>query len=90
MLWQLLPNNTSKVKLYDSILWFYSILNVFKVRFDKFFQFEAANRSAHPLGRNGQPHEVADAVLFLSSDKASFVTGTTLNVDGGRLAKLSM
>ena len=42
---------------------------------------ELANR--HPLGRIGQPHEVAQAVVWLASDDASFVTGTDLEVDGG-------
>lgn len=37
----------------------------------------------HLLQRLGEPSEVADAVLFLSSDKASFITGTELMVDGG-------
>ncbi|HEY9766980.1 MAG TPA: SDR family oxidoreductase [Coleofasciculaceae cyanobacterium] len=37
----------------------------------------------HPIGRIGTPLEVANAVLFLSSDLASFTTGTTLMVDGG-------
>jgi NAD(P)-dependent dehydrogenase (short-subunit alcohol dehydrogenase family) len=36
-----------------------------------------------PLGRIGQPQEVANAVLFLVSDEASFITGTQLAVDGG-------
>lgn len=35
------------------------------------------------LGRIGQPHEVADAVSFLVSDQASYITGTVLRVDGG-------
>lgn len=42
---------------------------------------ELANR--HPLGRIGKPEEVAAAVLWLSSDAASFVTATDLEVDGG-------
>ncbi|SCZ44704.1 MULTISPECIES: SDR family NAD(P)-dependent oxidoreductase [unclassified Pseudomonas] len=37
----------------------------------------------HPLGRNGQPADVAQAMLFLASDEASWITGTVLPVDGG-------
>ena len=39
--------------------------------------------SMHPLGRVGQPEEVAKAVTFLASDEASFITGVALPVDGG-------
>ncbi len=38
------------------------------------------------LGRGGEPEEVAQAALFLASDLASYITGTTLVVDGGQLA----
>nr|WP_242042102.1 SDR family oxidoreductase [Leptolyngbya sp. FACHB-541] len=41
----------------------------------------------HPIGRIGTPLEVANAVLFLSSDLASFVIGETLMVDGGFVAQ---
>ena len=41
----------------------------------------------HPIGRIGTPLEVANAVLFLSSEMASFITGETLMVDGGYVAQ---
>jgi NAD(P)-dependent dehydrogenase (short-subunit alcohol dehydrogenase family) len=37
-----------------------------------------------PMGRMGEPDEVAKAALYLASDDSSFVTGTELFVDGGR------
>jgi NAD(P)-dependent dehydrogenase (short-subunit alcohol dehydrogenase family) len=40
----------------------------------------------HPLGRRGQPEDVAEAVLFLAGDGARWITGTTLPIDGGVLA----
>jgi len=39
--------------------------------------------SFHPLGRNGQPADVAEALLFLASDAAAWITGVVLPVDGG-------
>jgi acetoacetyl-CoA reductase len=38
-----------------------------------------------PVGRIGQPEDIADACVFLASDKASFITGQTLSVNGGQL-----
>lgn len=43
----------------------------------------AAAVARHPIGRLGLPHEIANAVLFLASDEASFATGAELLVDGG-------
>jgi NAD(P)-dependent dehydrogenase (short-subunit alcohol dehydrogenase family) len=44
-------------------------------------------KAAHPMGRLGEPSEVAEAILFLASDQASFITGAILPVDGGFLAQ---
>ena len=40
----------------------------------------------HPLGRNGQPDDVVNAILFLASEDAAWITGTVLPVDGGVMA----
>jgi NAD(P)-dependent dehydrogenase (short-subunit alcohol dehydrogenase family) len=47
---------------------------------------EATMAARHPIGRIGTPEEVAEAVIWLCSDSASFVTGHALPVDGGMLA----
>jgi NAD(P)-dependent dehydrogenase (short-subunit alcohol dehydrogenase family) len=44
-------------------------------------------KSLHPMGRLGEPKEIANAALFLASDEASFITGVNLPVDGGYTAQ---
>jgi NAD(P)-dependent dehydrogenase (short-subunit alcohol dehydrogenase family) len=50
-------------------------------------ELEARITSWHPLGRVGEPEEVAEAVVWLCSESASFITGHALPVDGGVIAK---
>jgi NAD(P)-dependent dehydrogenase (short-subunit alcohol dehydrogenase family) len=50
-------------------------------------EYLAAIERMHPMGRLGEPAEVAEAIAFLASDQASFVTGAILPVDGGYLAQ---
>jgi len=49
----------------------------------KFEEFRSQIKDSIPLGRQGQPSELAAAVSFVAGGDASFVTGQTLNVDGG-------
>jgi NAD(P)-dependent dehydrogenase (short-subunit alcohol dehydrogenase family) len=50
-------------------------------------EFEKGYAKIHPIGRFGQPADIANAVFFLASEKASFMTGSFVNVDGGLMAK---
>jgi NAD(P)-dependent dehydrogenase (short-subunit alcohol dehydrogenase family) len=50
-------------------------------------EYLEAIKRAHPMARIGDPSEVANAMLFLASDEASFITGVILPVDGGYLAQ---
>ena len=57
---------------------------MFKI--SKFFQFLQRSKETHALGRPGDPEEVAKAIAFLASEDASFSTGVSIPVDGGRHA----
>ncbi|MNK69271.1 2-(S)-hydroxypropyl-CoM dehydrogenase [compost metagenome] len=46
-------------------------------------EFDKSMAAAIPLGRLGQPNDLAQAALFLASDDSVFVTGVNLSVDGG-------
>ena len=49
--------------------------------------FRSASRRETPLGRNGTADEVAQAVVFLASDAASFINGAILDINGGRFLR---
>ena len=51
---------------------------------DAYAAFLEHSKTTHPLGRTGRPEEVADLILFLASDQASWITGATYSIDGGR------
>jgi meso-butanediol dehydrogenase / (S,S)-butanediol dehydrogenase / diacetyl reductase len=53
-------------------------------------EFAAKAADAIPMGRGGTPEELAEAIVFLLSDAASFITGVALPVDGGKAAQLYM
>ena len=46
--------------------------------------FLERSKSTHPLGRVGRPEEIAELIAFLASDRASWITGATYSIDGGR------
>ena len=51
---------------------------------DAYTAFLEHSKTTHPLGRTGHPEEIADLVLFLASEQASWITGATYSIDGGR------
>ena len=51
-------------------------------------EIAAKTADAIPMGRGGRPEELAEAIVFLLSDAASYITGTALPVDGGKAAQL--
>jgi NAD(P)-dependent dehydrogenase (short-subunit alcohol dehydrogenase family) len=51
---------------------------------DTYANFLEHSKSTHPLGRVGRPEEIADLILFLASEQATWITGATYSIDGGR------
>ena len=51
---------------------------------DNYANFLEHSKTTHPLGRVGRASEVAELVFYLASEKASWITGATYQIDGGR------
>jgi NAD(P)-dependent dehydrogenase (short-subunit alcohol dehydrogenase family) len=51
---------------------------------ERYATFLEHSRTTHPLGRVGQPEEIAELIAFLASERAAWITGATYSIDGGR------
>ena len=51
---------------------------------DNYAAFLEHSKATHPIGRPGEPHEIADLIFFLASPSAAWITGETISIDGGR------
>lgn len=51
---------------------------------DQYANFLEHSKGTHPLGRVGKPEEIAELIAFLASERASWITGATYSIDGGR------
>jgi NAD(P)-dependent dehydrogenase (short-subunit alcohol dehydrogenase family) len=51
---------------------------------ENYAAFLERSKGTHPLGRPGEPEEIAELIWFLASDRAGWITGETISIDGGR------
>ena len=51
---------------------------------DAYAAFLERSKQTHPIGRVGEPSEIAELVFYLASDRATWITGATYSIDGGR------
>ncbi len=51
---------------------------------EQYGAFLEHSKTTHPLGRVGEPREIAELIFFLASERASWITGATYSIDGGR------
>jgi NAD(P)-dependent dehydrogenase (short-subunit alcohol dehydrogenase family) len=51
---------------------------------EQYENFLEHSKTTHPIGRVGEPEEIADLIYFLASEKAGWITGATYQIDGGR------
>lgn len=51
---------------------------------ERYAAFLERSKATHPLGRPGRPEEIADLILFIASERATWITGDTISIDGGR------
>jgi NAD(P)-dependent dehydrogenase (short-subunit alcohol dehydrogenase family) len=51
---------------------------------ENYAAFLERSKTTHPLGRAGEPEEIAELIAFLASDRAGWITGETISIDGGR------
>ena len=51
---------------------------------EKYAAFLERSKTTHPLGRAGEPEEIAELIWFLASERAGWITGETISIDGGR------
>jgi NAD(P)-dependent dehydrogenase (short-subunit alcohol dehydrogenase family) len=51
---------------------------------DRYAAFLEHSKTTHPLGRSGEPEEIAELIFFLASERAGWITGETISIDGGR------